>query len=107
MIVRVLIAAPLGLGLGDRLPAVADLELLVEVLEVRLDRRRRDAEVDDDLLVREAPGQELENVTLDLLGERATPVDAAGNPVDLTIPDETNSGEHDDDTGPGPGEGDE
>ena len=52
-------------------------------------------------------GDILRRKALDLLGERATPIDAAGNPVDLTVPEEPEPGDDDDDTGPGPGEVDE
>jgi trigger factor len=83
----------------DTVSRIADgAERPVEEVRDQLVATGQDKSLAGDILRRKA---------LDLLGERATPVDAAGNPVDLTIPDETNSGEHDDDTGPGPGEVDE
>jgi FKBP-type peptidyl-prolyl cis-trans isomerase (trigger factor) len=52
-------------------------------------------------------GDILRRKALDLLAERATPVDGEGNPVDLVIPDDQEDAGNEDDTGPEPGEVDE
>ncbi len=51
-------------GPGGRLPAVCDVELLIDALEVGIDGLGRDEELGGDLLVLQALRQELEDFVL-------------------------------------------